>query len=179
MRAELLAVMEVLKHMGTRGFAGGMKDDEIATMEAWIAGVEDMLRREEEMAEAERAERSGWTWLRGDWTGREVERELASALESHPDYAVTIAGHSLGGALAELAFGSLKPKALNVTQVFTYGAPRVGNKGFADFIDTLAGASDTNPGISYRVTHWNGAYGHVWQDSGFPPATCMVYVCGS
>jgi hypothetical protein len=29
------------------------------------------------MAEAERRERAGWTWLAGDWTGREAEREVA------------------------------------------------------------------------------------------------------
>ncbi|KHN96380.1 Lipase, class 3 [Metarhizium album ARSEF 1941] len=92
----------------------------------------------------------------------EVERELASSLETHPDYTVTTVGHSLGGALSELAFGSLGPKPLNVTQVITHGAPRVGNMGFADYFDRLAGATDANPGISYRVTHWNDLVPHLY-----------------
>jgi hypothetical protein len=76
-RSELLSVMEVLKHMGTRQFVGGMRDEEISTMEVWIDGVFAMLRKEEEILAAERAERSGWTWLGGDWAGKEIERELA------------------------------------------------------------------------------------------------------
>jgi hypothetical protein len=36
-----------------------------------------MLRKEQEMEEADRAERAGWTWLKGNWSGREIEREIA------------------------------------------------------------------------------------------------------
>lgn len=76
-RSELLSVMEVLKHMATRNFAGGMRDDEQKVMSTWISGIRAMLKQEEEMEEADRAERAGWAWLRGDWTGKEIERELA------------------------------------------------------------------------------------------------------
>lgn len=77
LRADLLAVMEVLKQMATRGFRGGMKDDEIKLMRAWIDSVWAILAREEEIDAAERAEREAWTWLSGDWSGREHERERA------------------------------------------------------------------------------------------------------
>lgn len=81
LRSELLAVMDVLKRMATRGFAGGMRDDEIAAMEGWIAAVRGMLRREEDVEAAEARERAGWTWLRPEgWAGREVEREYAFLL---------------------------------------------------------------------------------------------------
>lgn len=76
-RADLLAVMEVLKQMATRGFKGGMKDDEIKIMSGWIDSVFDILTREEEIDAAEKAEQAGWTWLHGDWSGREYERERA------------------------------------------------------------------------------------------------------
>ncbi|KAI0137021.1 hypothetical protein BJ170DRAFT_589972 [Xylariales sp. AK1849] len=76
-RSELLAVMEVLKHMATRNFAGGMREDEQRTMSSWINGIRTMLKKEEDMEEAELTEKEGWTWLRGDWTGREIEREIA------------------------------------------------------------------------------------------------------
>ncbi|KLU87585.1 hypothetical protein MAPG_06582 [Magnaporthiopsis poae ATCC 64411] len=79
-RAELLSVMDVLKRMATRNFAGGMREEEYGTMESWIASLRDMLRREDEIVAAERAERAGWTWLRdADWAdpARRVEREFA------------------------------------------------------------------------------------------------------
>ncbi|KAI1849232.1 hypothetical protein JX265_008643 [Neoarthrinium moseri] len=76
-RSELLGVMEVLKHMATRNFAGGMREEEQETMGSWIESIRTMLRKEQEMDEADRAEREGWTWLKGDWTGREIEREMA------------------------------------------------------------------------------------------------------
>ncbi|KAK1976962.1 hypothetical protein LZ30DRAFT_753149 [Colletotrichum cereale] len=76
-RAELLSVMETLKQMATRNWAGGMKDEELRILESWIQGLFDMLKKEEEMVEVEKAQRSTWTWLSGDWSGKEVERELA------------------------------------------------------------------------------------------------------
>jgi hypothetical protein len=76
-RADLLSVMEVLRQSATRDFAGGLRDEEIKAMEMWLHNVSEMLKREEEIEEAERKERESWTWLNGDWTGREIERELA------------------------------------------------------------------------------------------------------
>ena len=85
-----------------------------------------------------------------------VRSELKTALAEYPDYRTTISGYSLGGALAEFAFGSLKPQSFNVTNLFTYGAPRIGTQGYADYVDSLSGVSDSDPGIYYRVTHADG-----------------------
>ncbi|KAI0200350.1 hypothetical protein F4808DRAFT_167969 [Astrocystis sublimbata] len=76
-RSELLSVMEVLKHTATRNFAGGYRDEEQKVMTNWIASIRTMLREEEEMEATEKSERQSWTWLNGDWTGKEIERELA------------------------------------------------------------------------------------------------------
>ncbi|KFA70415.1 hypothetical protein S40285_00651 [Stachybotrys chlorohalonatus IBT 40285] len=84
-RADLLAVMEVLKQMATRGFRGGMKDDEVKTIDDWVASVFHILQREEEIENAERAERDSWVWFKGDWTGRERERERAFLMAMDPD----------------------------------------------------------------------------------------------
>lgn len=84
-RADLLTVMEVLKHAATRDFVGGIRNDEVASMEVWLNGVSDMLHQDEEVEEAERQERASWSWLSGDWTGREVERELAFIKSMDPD----------------------------------------------------------------------------------------------
>ncbi|KAI0470285.1 hypothetical protein F4859DRAFT_127672 [Xylaria cf. heliscus] len=86
-RTELLAVMEVLKHAATRNFAGGYREDERNVMTSWIDSIRTMLQREEEMEAAEKTERQGWTWVKGDWTGREIERELAflSSMDSEAE----------------------------------------------------------------------------------------------
>jgi len=77
-RGELLSVMDVLKRMATRGFVGGMRDDEFRTMDAWIAGLRVMLASEDAIEAAEAAERAGWAWLHPEgWEGREYAREEA------------------------------------------------------------------------------------------------------
>jgi triacylglycerol lipase len=49
--------------------------------------------------------------------------------------AVYVTGHSLGGALATLAAAELLRAGKPPDAVYTFGSPRVGNKGFADFYD--------------------------------------------
>lgn len=81
-RSELLSVMDVLKRMATRNFAGGMKVEERETMESWITSVWDMLRQEEEIEAREREERLSWKWLDDSaWTTTSdgqpcIEREI-------------------------------------------------------------------------------------------------------
>ncbi|OIW35157.1 hypothetical protein CONLIGDRAFT_43258 [Coniochaeta ligniaria NRRL 30616] len=78
LRSELLGVMDILKRMATRGFAGGLRDDEAAAMDGWILSVRDMLAAEEAVEAMEAAERASWTWLDDEgWEGRELEREHA------------------------------------------------------------------------------------------------------
>lgn len=77
-RNELLAVMETLKRMATRGFHGGMLEHEFRTMNDWISGLHAMLAAEKELEAAELDEQASWTWLRDEgWEGREFEREEA------------------------------------------------------------------------------------------------------
>ncbi|KHN99990.1 uncharacterized protein MAM_01914 [Metarhizium album ARSEF 1941] len=84
-RADLLAVMEVLKQMATRNFKGGLRDEEIGTMVGWVKSVFHILDKEEEIDAAEQAERKSWVWLTDDWTGREVERERAFLASLDPE----------------------------------------------------------------------------------------------
>ncbi|KAK3372500.1 hypothetical protein B0H63DRAFT_299048 [Podospora didyma] len=89
LRGELLSVMDVLKRMATRGFVGGMRDDEFRTMDAWIAGLCALLAAEDAMEAREAAERASWTWLHpAKWEGREFACEEAfmrSMLEGSAD----------------------------------------------------------------------------------------------
>ncbi|KAI1817748.1 hypothetical protein GGS20DRAFT_485270 [Poronia punctata] len=84
-RSELLSVMEVLKHAATRNFAGGYREEEHKVMMSWIDGIRKMLKDEETIEQSEKAERDSWTWLKGDWTGREIERELAFLSSIDPE----------------------------------------------------------------------------------------------
>ena len=84
-RADLLAVMETLKQVATRGFRGGMRDEEIKTIMAWVQSVFDILRKEKEIDTTEMAERASWTWLTGNWAGRELQREAAFLRSIDPE----------------------------------------------------------------------------------------------
>ncbi|OOQ86069.1 extracellular triacylglycerol lipase [Penicillium brasilianum] len=85
---------------------------------------------------------------------------VLTALQKHPDYEVTLVGHSLGGAVATLAGLEMRLKGWNPL-VTTFGAPMVGNAPFAGFLDTVfqVGTSSQdgieNPEIARirRVTH--------------------------
>ncbi|CAK7231862.1 hypothetical protein SCUCBS95973_008066 [Sporothrix curviconia] len=84
-RSELLGVMDVLKRMATRSFAGGIRSEEIRSMDAWISSLYAMLDGEDAMIAAEEAEKAGWSWLKDeDWPADPFEdrvqayaRELA------------------------------------------------------------------------------------------------------
>lgn len=77
-RSELLSVMDVLKRMATRGFVGGMRDDEFHVMDGWISGLHALLATEHEMEVAEAVERKSWTWLdESAWEDRPFAREEA------------------------------------------------------------------------------------------------------
>jgi hypothetical protein len=68
-----------------------------------------------------------------------------AGLASNPGYRVVATGHSLGGAVATLAAAVLRNSGISV-DLYTYGAPRVGNAALSDHITGSAGAI-------YRVTH--------------------------
>ncbi|KAI9775339.1 MAG: hypothetical protein M1835_005861 [Candelina submexicana] len=74
-RAELLAVMDVLKRMAMRTFAGGIRVEEREAIRSWVVEVEQLLVKEEESRKREFTELESWQWLDGDWSGREYERE--------------------------------------------------------------------------------------------------------
>ncbi len=69
-------------------------------------------------------------------------------LDLYPDYQFVVTGHSLGGALATLAAGDIRkisPKFADITELYTYGSPRVGNLVTVDFLTKQSK-------LSYRIT---------------------------
>jgi hypothetical protein len=65
----------------------------------------------------------------------QVTQCVAGYRATHPDQNICITGHSLGGALATLAFTRLNDPA---SSLITFGCPRVGNPAYCNLIDALA-----------------------------------------
>ncbi|GLC42478.1 hypothetical protein PLESTB_001102700 [Pleodorina starrii] len=68
--------------------------------------------------------------------------EITGSGEKGDNWRVLVTGHSLGGALATLAAYELAERrtparAVQAISLYTYGAPRVGNKAFAEEFDRL------------------------------------------
>ncbi|KAJ4992604.1 lipase [Stagonosporopsis vannaccii] len=106
----------------------------------------------------------------------EVAAALADLRAKNPGYSTILTGHSLGGALAILAFTDLKASGVPVKTAYTMGAPRVGNKAYADFNDRLSGASDSNLGSLIRITHGiDGVPGLPTQSMGFQHSQTEIF----
>lgn len=75
LRQELYGVLDVLKRMVSRNFAGGMREDELRVIKHWVEGIDAFLAREMEIEEQEKKTRDSWEWLEGSWEGRERQRE--------------------------------------------------------------------------------------------------------
>ncbi|KAJ4349094.1 hypothetical protein N0V95_004875 [Ascochyta clinopodiicola] len=106
----------------------------------------------------------------------EVIAALADLQATNPGYSTIITGHSLGGALATLAYTDLKAAGIPVKTAYTMGSPRVGNPAYADFIDSLSGASDSALGTLIRITHaTDGVPGLPSQAMGFQHPRTEIY----
>ncbi|KAG0634801.1 Alpha/Beta hydrolase protein [Tuber brumale] len=64
----------------------------------------------------------------------------------YPSYKLIVTGHSFGGALATITATEFRRLGYT-TELYTYGAPRVGNDKFCSFVSGSSG--------NYRVTHLN------------------------
>ena len=71
---------------------------------------------------------------------------LKTTAATYPDSKVVVVGHSLGGAIADLAAAEIK-KGGTPADLYTYGAPRIGGAGVSSFI------SNQGMGNIYRMTH--------------------------
>ena len=65
--------------------------------------------------------------------------------KANPTYGITVTGHSLGGALAQVAAGDFRSKGFKNVTACTFGSPRIGNKEFSDWV--------SKSGPNYRFTH--------------------------
>ncbi len=78
-----------------------------------------------------------------------VKPQVLRLMEAYPDFRFVITGHSLGGALAILAAGDLRKTNEDLgrrTELYSFGAPRVGNEATAEFLSKQSNQS-------YRITN--------------------------
>ena len=97
------------------------------------------------------------------------EKELTEKGETLPPIYIT--GHSLGGALATMAAAALSDNGINVTGVYTFGQPRVGDRTFVNQLHThingkvfrFVNNNDIVPHVPPPFSIWNPTrlYGHV------------------
>lgn len=73
-----------------------------------------------------------------------VKEKVLELVAQNPGYRVVTSGHSLGGALATILAVDLRASGVE-TEMYSFGAPRVGNTEFAEFASTS--------GKNFRVTH--------------------------
>lgn len=84
-REELVGVLDVLKRMASRNFAGGLKDEELSTIKNWLQGVDNLILDEKALENQESKEQEKWQWLEGSWEGRERAREWSFLTSFMPE----------------------------------------------------------------------------------------------
>lgn len=75
LREELFNVLDILKRMAGRNFAGGMREEELKAIQGWVRDINNLIAEEQAVEIQESRERECLKWLEGAWTGRERERE--------------------------------------------------------------------------------------------------------
>lgn len=73
---------------------------------------------------------------------------LKATASTYPTYRVIVVGHSLGGAIADVAAAEIR-KAGTDADLYTYGAPRIAPPTLSDYI------TNQNKGGNFRVTHYD------------------------
>ena len=78
---------------------------------------------------------------------------LQETIEEYPEYELTLAGHSLGGAVAGLAALEFQARGWK-PRITTFGEPRLGNQALAQYMDNIFAWNGSEESSTYRrVTH--------------------------
>lgn len=111
---------------------------------------------------------------------------VADLVKQYPDYALTLVGHSLGGAVAALAGLDFSGRGWAPT-VTTFGEPRIGNAALAQFLNHRF-TPDTFRRVTHRddpvplvpLTQWGYAqhgYEYYIAASQLPYSRCDIRLC--
>lgn len=87
----------------------------------------------------------------------------------------SVAGHSLGAAFATFAALQLISEGVSVTDLYTFGSPRLGDIRFAGWFDSYIKTNSKN-----RVTHARDSVPHIPSNvAGFHHTTHEIFYKGS
>ena len=87
-------------------------------------------------------------WLAWLEARDEIKSTFRRIAAQQPQNRAIVVGHSLGGAIADLAAADLRNGGIP-TDLYTYGAPRIGGQPISDYITN----TPAQKGSTYRVTH--------------------------
>ena len=73
---------------------------------------------------------------------------LKAVASTYPTYQVVVVGHSLGGAIADIAAAEIRKAGTNA-DLYTYGAPRIAGATLSNYI------TNQNQGRNFRTTHYD------------------------
>jgi hypothetical protein len=80
---------------------------------------------------------TGWVHTGFRAHARKILPDLVAYISKHPSKKIYITGHSLGGAMALYIAQELEWLGYNEILLFTYGAPRLGNRSYVKNIKTV------------------------------------------
>lgn len=85
-RSELYGVLEILKKLAARNFAGGVRKIEREQMMLWALGIGDLVTKEEEAETQEHDQRQKWVWMdNNDCSASTRERDWLFLKSFDPD----------------------------------------------------------------------------------------------
>lgn len=98
----------------------------------------------------------------------QITTQVLDTIKAHPDFRFAITGHSLGGVLATLAAGALRNLNDDLrerTELYSFGAPRLGNLALADYLTQQSNRShritnraDWVPRLPPHTMHYHHTY---------------------
>ncbi|TID19955.1 gb [Venturia nashicola] len=113
-------------------------------------------------------------WQSWEEARPQVSKAIDELRAKYPDHKLIVTGHSLGGAIATLAAAEMRSSGTPV-DLYTYGAPRVGNQKLADYIQR----PKEKLGENFRVTHYNDPVPRLPPPAmGFAHYTPEIYLAG-
>ncbi|KAG2493000.1 hypothetical protein HYH03_008664 [Edaphochlamys debaryana] len=128
------------------------------------------------------------------WTGSSLQKTFTDAvvelMAAHPRSRMVVTGHSMGGALAQLAGLEFKLSYnRTLTTVYTWGSPRVGNLAYAQLFSTFVDVSwrfthnrDIVPSVPLQLMGFQHVAREVWEvdvddPAGGPPRDRKLLLC--
>ena len=81
---------------------------------------------------------------------------MTSMRQQYPNSQMIVTGHSLGAAIATLAYVDLYSQLGSVDYLYTFGSPRVGDDSFAKYVN-----EQLDKGFKARITHYEDIIVHL------------------